>query len=128
MALNHRKDEKIQLYRKVTKTESETSTREYNYRQFIYSQDKFESGGLFANARMLTNTEATSGGLQFDKQNVKFIVNRNDDITTDLKVIYRGKIYDINSIDALDFRSKEMSFTAILTSDTTPYEGDLFNE
>lgn len=128
MALNHRKDEKIQIYRRVVKTASPTSTIEHNYRQFIYSQDKFESGGLFANARMLTNTEATSGGLQFDRQNVKFTVNRNDDIDTRYKVIYRGKVYDINSIDALDFRSKDMSFTAVQQDDPIPYTGDLFNE
>lgn len=127
MALNHRKDEKIQVYKSVVKQES-NSTRDTYYRQFIYSQDKFESGGLFANARTMTSTEVVNSGLEYDKANVKFTINRNDEIKLDLKVIYRGKIYDINSIDGLDFRSKEMSFTAIATSDTTKYSGDLFNE
>ncbi len=126
MAFNHRKDEKIQLYRRVTRQEP-NSTKDVYYRQFIYSQDKFESGGLFANARTMTNTEVVNSGLEYDRANVKFTINRNGNITLDLKVIYRGNIYDINSIDSLDFRSKEMSFTAIATSDTMKYSGNLFN-
>ena len=44
MALNHRKDEKIQIYETVTKRE-EGTTRENSYRQFIYTEDMFERGG-----------------------------------------------------------------------------------
>lgn len=127
MALNHRKDEKIQIYESITKRE-EGTTRENSYRKFIYDQDKFESGGLWANARTLTMTEVTNSSLATDRMNVKFTVNRNEKITTQGKVIYRGDIYDINSIDALDFRSLEMSFTAVKTGDTTKYNGDLFDE
>ncbi len=125
--LNKRKDEKIQLYHKVTKV-PEDSTREVYYRQFIYSEDVFMGGGLYANARTMTNTEVESGGLQHDKFNVKFTVNRNSKIATDLKVIYRGAIYDIQTIDDFDFRSPENAFTAIRNVDTTPYEGDLFDD
>lgn len=127
MALNHRKDEKIQIYESVTKRDL-GSTRESSYRQFIYTEDMFESGGLWANARTLTMTEVTNSSLATDRMNVKFTVNRNDKITTRGKVIYRGEVYDINSIDALDFRSLEMSFTAVKTGDTTQYSGDLFDE
>lgn len=127
MALNHRKDEKIQVYYSTVKVQV-GSTREETFRQFIYSQDKFESGGLWANARTLTNTELTSGGLNIDLLTVKFTVNRNINIKTNCKVIYRGEVYDIKTIDELDFRSTEMSFTAVKTGDTTKYSGDLFDE
>lgn len=125
MALNHRKDEKIQIYYTDVVLEG---TREQNIRHFIYNQDRFESGGLFANARTLTNTELTNGGLNIDRLTVKFTVNRNDKIATNCKVIYRGEVYDINTIDALDFRTKDMSFTAVRTGDTIKYSGDLFDE
>lgn len=125
--LNKRKDEKIQLYRKVTQV-PEGSTKEVNYRQFIYSEDKFMEGGLWANARTMTNSEVESGGLQHDKFNVKFTVNRNSKLSTDLKVIYRGEIYDIQTIDDFDFRSIDNAFTAIRNVDTTKYTGDLFDD
>lgn len=127
MPLNKRKDEKIQLYRKMTEV-IEGTTREQNYRQFIYNQDKYEKGGLWANARAMTNTEAVNSGLDYDRFNVKFIINRNSNLATDLKVIYRGEIYDITSIDELDFRGLENTFTAVKTSDTTKYAGDRFIE
>lgn len=125
MALNKRKDEKIQLYRRVSKRIEGTTKDEY-YRSFIYSEDIYERGGLWANARTMTNTEAVNSGLDYDKFNVKFTVNRNSALATDLKVIYRGEIYDISSIDELDFRSVDNSFTAVRTTDTTVYAGDKF--
>ena len=54
--LNKRKDEKIQLYRSFSSV-PEGSTRRVYSRQFIYSEEKFLSGGLWANARTLTNTD-----------------------------------------------------------------------
>ena len=127
MALNHRKDEKIQVYY-VEKEFPVGSTREETYRHFIYSREKFESGGIFANARTLTNTELTSGGLNVDVLTVKFTINRNDKIDTKDKIIYRGEVYDISTIDFLDFRSKDITFTAKRTGDTTKYSGDVFDE
>ena len=127
MALNHRKDEKIQIYRTVVR-EEEGTTRESNYRQFIYDNDTFERGGLWANARTMTMTEIATGGLSIDRLNVKFTVNRNPQINTDCKAIYRGDVYDINSLDELDFRKPEMSFTAVKSGDTLKYSGDLFDE
>lgn len=120
--LNKNKDEKIQLYRRVSAT-PEDSTREINSRHFIYDYDTFTKGGLWANARMMSNTEVVNSGLSFDKVNVKFTVNRNPKITTDLKVMYRGKVYDIGTIDELDFRNPEMSFTAVYSPDTVDYDG-----
>ena len=73
--------------------------------------------------------EISNAGLDYDKLTVKFTVNRNPKITTDLKVIFRGEIYDIKSIDELDFRNVDSSFTAIKTSDPTKYTAkDEFDE
>lgn len=124
--LNKRKDEKIQIYI-IEERETEGSTVVKKYRKFIYSQDKFDRGGLWANVREMTNTEVVNSGLEIARINVKLTVNRNPDITADCKVIYRGKVYDISSVDNTDFRSPDMSFTAVLTSDTTKYAGDLFD-
>lgn len=124
---NNPKDEKIQLYRKVTKSVAGT-TKDVFYRHFIYSEEKYISGGLWTYARALLSSEAVSSGLSYDKDNVEFTVNRNRKIAKDLKVIYRGDVYDISTIDPFDFRSLEITFTAIKTSDTTKYEGDEFDE
>ena len=126
--MNTRKDEKIQLYRKVVRRQG-NSTRDYNYRGFIYSRDKFESGGLWANARAMTSSEIVSNGLQQEQTYIKFYVNRNPLIKEDLKVIYRGDIYDITPpIDNFDGRTVEITFMAVKSIDTTKYTGDLFNE
>lgn len=113
--LNKRKDEKIQVYL-AEEHEVEGSTVIRKYRKFIYGKDLFERGGIYANARELTNTEVVSAGLEIAKVNIKFTVNRRSEITADCKVIYRGKVYDISSVDNTDFRSTDISFTAVLTS------------
>lgn len=125
--LNKRKDEKIQVYL-AEEHELPDSTIIKKYRKFIYNQDMFERGGIYANSREMTNTEVVNSGLEIAKVNVKFTVNRRKEITADCKVIYRGKVYDIGTVDNTDFRSPDMTFTAVLTSDTTNYEGDLFND
>lgn len=125
--LNKRKDEKIQVYL-AEEHEQPDSTIIKKYRKFIYSQDLFERGGIYANAREMTNTEVVNSGLEIAKVNVKFTVNRRKEITADCKVIYRGKVYDIGTVDNTDFRSPDMTFTAVLTSDTTKYSGDIFEE
>lgn len=124
--MNTRKDQKIQLYRKVEEV-PEGSTRSVYYRQFIYSEDKFMSGGLYANARDMKDTEVVSSGLQQQVTNVLFTVNRNPLVKEDLKVIFRGEIYDITPpVDQLDGRTPEIKFTAVKTVDTTKYAGDKF--
>ena len=126
--MNKRKDEKIQLYRKATKRQ-QGSTKTLDYRQFIYSEDKFMSGGLYANARDMSGTEIVSNGLQQEVEYVKFTVNRNPLIKEDLKVIYRGQIYDIKApIDNFDGRTIDITFNAVKSTDTTTYAGDLFYE
>lgn len=126
--MNTRKDEKIQLYRKVER-KIEGTTRKEAYRQFIYSQAKYLSGGLWANARDISAKEIVSMGMQQEVENVKFIVNRNSLIKEDLKVIYRGEVYDIKApIDKFDGRVPEISFIAVKTVDTTSYQGDMFYE
>lgn len=126
--LNKRKDEKIQLYRKLAQKQQGT-TKDVYYRQFIYNNDKFLSGGLYANARDMSTTEIVNSGLQQEKRYLKFTVNRNPLIKEDLKVIYRGQIYDITPpIDDFDGRTVDITFMAVKTADTTKYIGDLFNE
>lgn len=125
--LNKRKDEKIQVYSPYD-YEVPDSTVIKKYRKFIYDRELFECGGIYANAREMTNTEVVNSGLEIAKVNVKFTVNRRKEITADCKVIYRGKVYDISTVDNTDFRSPDMSFTAILTSDTTKYAGDMFED
>ena len=126
--LNRRKDQKIQVYKSSVK-EVEGSTRVNTFRKFIYGKEMVERGGLWANARAMSLTEVSNAGIDYDKLTVKFTVNRNPKITTDLKVIFRGEVYDIKSIDELDFRSADCTFTAIKTSDTTKYTAeDEFDE
>lgn len=125
--LNKRKDEKIQIY-VAEEREVEDSTVVKKYRKFIYDREVFERGGIYANAREMSNTEVVNSGLELAKVNVKFTVNRNNSITADGKVIYRGKVYDINAVDKTDFRSPDMTFIAVLTSDTIKYAGDLFDD
>lgn len=123
--LNKRKDEKIQVYL-AKEHEMPDSTVIKKYRKFIYDKELFKRGGIYANAREMTNTEVVNSGLEIAKVNVKFTVNRRKEITADCKVIYRNKVYDISTIDNTDFRSPEMTFTAVLTSDTTKYADDIF--
>lgn len=123
--LNKRKDEKIQVYvAKTRKTPNTNTVRKY--REFIYSQELFECGGLWANAREMTNTEVVNSGLEIENINIKFTVNRNKYIKPSCKVIYRGKVYDVKSVDNTDFRSLEISFAAVFTGDTQEYDGDIF--
>ena len=126
--MNKRKDEKIQLYRKLSRKEPNT-TKDVLYRQFIYSEEKFLTGGLYAYARDMSTTEIVSNGLQQEKKYVKFTVNRNPLIEEDLKVIYRGEVYDITPpIDNYDGRSPEITFMAVKTPKEPTYKGDLFND
>ena len=126
--MNKRKDEKIQLYRKLAQKQ-QGSTKDLYYRQFIYDNAKYLSGGLYANARDMSTTEIVNSGLQQEKRYIKFTVNRNPLIKEDLKVIYRGQVYDITPpIDDFDGRTIDITFMAIKATDTTKYTGDLFNE
>ncbi len=124
--INKRKDEKIQLYKTVTVNQA-NSTVKLKYRQFIYTNATYLSGGLWANARDMTASEIVSNGLQQEQQFVKFTVNRNPLIKENLKVIYRGQVYDIKPpIDNFDGRTIDITFYAVKSNDTTTYTGDLF--
>ena len=126
--MNKRKDQKIQLYRKES-VQVEGSTKVKYYRRFIYSQDQYMNGGVWANARDMSLTEIVSTGMQQQVENIKFEVNRNSKIHEDLKVIYRGEVYDIRPpIDNFDGRTRDITFVATKTTDTTKYAGDLFDE
>ena len=126
--MNKRKDQRIQLYRKES-VQVEGSTKAKYYRRFIYSQDQYMNGGVWANARDMSVTEVVSTGMQQQVENIKFEVNRNSKIHEDLKVIYRGEVYDIKPpIDNFDGRTKYITFVATKTTDTIKYAGDLFDE
>lgn len=126
--MNKRKDEKIQLYRKKT-VELSGSTRTAMYREFIYSENTYLSGGLWANAREMQSSELINNGMQQGVKTIKFTVNRNSKITEDLKVIYRNEIYDIRPpIDELDGRTIDITFMAVKTVDTATYLGDLYEQ
>ena len=127
--MNKRKDEKIQVYKVVTKTQ-EGTTKKVLYRQFIYSQAIYQSGGLYANARDMKGTEIVNNGLQQEKTYLKFTLNRNPLIKEDLKIIYRGEVYDITPpIDNFDGRTRDITVMALKSSTTIPtYAGDIFNE
>lgn len=126
--MNKRKDEKIQLYRKE-QVELTGTTKTAYYRHFIYNEEKYYNGGLWANAREMSASEVVSTGMQQDIVNIKFQVNRNPKIKEDLKVIYRNEIYDIKApIDQLDGRTVDIQFVAVKTTDTTKYLGDRFDE
>jgi hypothetical protein len=50
-------------------------------------------------------------------------------IEEDLKVIYRGEVYDITPpIDNYDGRSPEITFMAVKTPKEPTYKGDLFDD
>lgn len=126
--MNKRKDQRIQLYRKES-VQVEGSTKAKYYRRFIYSQDQYMNGGVWANARDMSLTEIVSMGMQQQVDNIKFEVNRNPKIKEDLKVIFRGEVYDIRPpIDNFDGRTRDIAFVATKTTDTTKYVGDLFDE
>ena len=126
--MNKRKDQRIQLYRKES-VQVEGSTKVKYYRRFIYSQDQYMNGGVWANARDMSLTEVVSTGMQQQVDNIKFEVNRSPKIKEDLKVIYRGEFYDIRPpIDNFDGRTRDIAFVATKTTDTTKYVGDLFDE
>lgn len=122
-----RKDGRIQIYSKETKREPGT-TVDKNYRHFMYSKKLYDSGGIYFSATAMSATDVVNSGLTIDKEPVKFRVNRNPKITNKMKVIFDGKVYDISYIDAYDFRSREMTFVAVESADTTKYSEDIFDD
>lgn len=125
MALNARKDEKIQIYNTVIR---QVGTLDTKYRKFIYNEEKYIQGGLWANVRALESSEKISNNLAYDIDYIQLIVNRNDKIATASRVIYRNQIYDIENIDPLDFRSMDIKIKAKKSVDNNKYEGDIFDE
>lgn len=124
---NTKKDEKAQVYRTVTEPE-EGGTRDLNYRQFIYNKDTFDGGGLWVNARGLLSTEVMNSGLATEQDYVQFKFNRYNDIDKKCKVIYRYEIYDIESVDPIDFRATDIKVKARKSVDNAKYAGDRFYE
>lgn len=123
--MNIRKDEKVQVYKTVVQV---VGTREVKYRKYIYSEDIFYSGGLWANARGLLSSEVMSSGLSFEQDYVQFTLNRNKKIDKTCKIIYRNDIYDIESIDPMDFRAIDFKVKARKSVDNTVYSGEIFDE
>ena len=119
--MNERKDELAQVfYTHITRD----GTKETKHRHYIYTLAQKESGGLYVNARGLTSDEKVSNNISININAVQFKFNRNDKITQNCKVVYRGKVYDIDTIDPIDFRSIDMKVRAKETKDTTKYGDD----
>lgn len=123
--LNDRMDERIQVFEAVQRPVGSGTAMRW-HRKFIYNKDLFERGGIYANVRAMTNKEIVNGGLEIKEENIKFIVNRRKEITKDCKVIYRGKVYDISTVDETDFRSNTISFTAISAGEISYKGKDIF--
>lgn len=121
-----RKDGRIQIYYKDSMTQK-GSTVVKNYRHFIYSVDLFEKGGVYFRATALKAEDAVNSSIAVEKEPVKFVVNRNPKIDQNQKVIFDGQVYDISYIDPYDFRSRQMTFVAVKSSDTTKYAGDIYD-
>ena len=122
--MNERKDELAQVYYVNTTLDG---TLETNHRHYIYSQAKKEAGGLYVNARALKSEEKVSNGIGTGINAVQFRFNRNEKITQECKIVYRGSVYDVDSIDPFDFRSVDMKVRGKETVDNTTYGADEYD-
>ncbi len=120
------KDGRIQVYYKDSRTQA-GSTVVKNYRHFIYSLDLFEKGGIFFRATALQASDAISANVSMEKEPVRFTINRTNKLDQNQKVLFNNQVYDISYIDPYDFRSKQMTFVAVKSSDTTKYAGDIYD-
>ena len=120
------KDGRIQVYYKDSRTQT-GSTVVKNYRHFIYGVDLYEKGGIYFRATAMKAEDAVNSNISVEKEPVKFTVNRNPKIDQNQKVIFNGQVYDISYIDPYDFRSRQMTFVAVKSSDTTKYAGDMYD-
>lgn len=119
------KDEKAQVYyTKIT----QDGTKEVKHRHFIYSEAKKNSGGLYVSARDIEKKEKVSISIALNINAKQFTFNMNPKITQNCKVIYRGKVYDLESTDEYDMRSVDMTAVGKETTDTQKYGEDQFDE
>ena len=124
MTLSARKDRLVQVY----KTEKQrVDGKDKTYRRYIYTAAQKTAGGLWANARELTDEEKVRNDLAYENRYVQFIMNRNPKITTDCIIVYNSNTYAIESTDLLDFRAKDMKIKAKLIKDNNKYTGDLYS-
>lgn len=123
--LNDRKDELAQVYYKSTTQEG---TEDVHHRHFIYSRAKKEAGGLYVNARDLASSEKVNNSVGTNIRATQFIFNRNDKINEMCKIIYRGVVFDVYSVDMFDMRSMNMKVIAKENTDTTVYGDDEYEE
>lgn len=122
--MNTRKDERAQVYR-VTK--SENGTLEVLHRHFIYPQAKKTEGGLRVNYRGLESKEKVAIGVGFNLRSAQFRFNMNRNITEECKIVYRGVVYDIRTVDPFDGRQREMKVVAVENTDTATYGEDEYD-
>ena len=121
------KDVRVQIYYRETERQA-GSTVDTNYRHYVYSEKLYKEGGVYCLPMGLQMTDSFQSGLETDKIPVRFTVNRNYKITNKCKVIFDGEYYDISYIDPYDFRSPQMTFVAVKSTDTAKYAGDRFEE
>lgn len=129
MADIRRKDKLAQVYRTITKLKEGTTVKA-NYRQFIYSEEVYNKGGLMCFVRDMTNSESVSSGLAISKDNIKINFNHNERIKDDCKIIFRGKVYNVQGKpDEYDYNYRDDAIViATQVNDTLKYEGDIFME
>lgn len=125
MILSARKDRLVQVYKAEKR---KVGNADKTYKRYIYNETKKNNGGLWANARELMSEEKVRNDLAFEAAYVQFTLNRNPQITTECMILYNGQVYAVESIDNLDFRSKDMKIKAKAITDNNKYIGDLYSE
>lgn len=119
--MNDRKDELAQVYR-ITQDENGVYHRHY-----IYSASQKTNGGLHVNYRSLASKEKTSPDIGFDLVSCQFKFNMNAKIVNECKIVYRGTVYDIKSVDDFDRRQRDMKVIAQETTDTYDFGEDEYD-
>lgn len=116
------KDKKIQIYR--VDIEKNGTTKQY-FKHYIYNIDVFKNGGIWAYIRNETNEEKYRSGRAIDSESLKAIINYRGNITSNLKVEFNGKIYDIKNIDRFEYYKDDITLYLVESKDKTTYQGEL---
>ena len=124
-----RKDRLVQVYKTITEIKKGTTVK-VNYRKFIYNKAIYNRGGLKCFVRDMTDSETISSGLAIDKDNIKVRFNHNDLISSDCKIIFKGKVYNVQGTpDNYNYNYRDDTVvSATQVNDTLKYESDIFME
>lgn len=114
---NKIKDKKIQFYLPQVNEEG------IWYKQYPYSQEVFESGGLWSYVRDKTQIEKIQASMSVEKSILECRLNYNPIITNEYKAIYKNQIYDVSLPDNFEGYIEETKFTLTLSVDNNTYTG-----